>query len=184
MQLVGKATDRCRLQSAPAGTNIRLQFLLQRRGQINPLAGRCQQIEDQLDAGAVMLNQFAAGHGDGLPCHLRSDKGIAVAIAADPGAEPDHLRQIIRLDFDAIFVAQRAGNFFEQLRQRFKDGNVVIIETEFDFILYGGPMAANFIGLPQSRDLRQNVLFAAGEFLILQGNLIQAFESFADDVVA
>ena len=80
----------------------------------------------------------------------------------------------------AVLVAQCAGDFFEQLRQGFEDGDVVIIEAKFNFVLDGGAMAANFVGLPERGDFREDVFFASGQFFILQRNLIQAFEGLAE----
>ena len=123
-----------------------------------------------------MLNQFAPRHVDGLPCNLRRYKWMAVAIAADPGTEPHHLRQIIGFDFQAIFIAQGAGDFLEELRQGFKDRDVVIVEAEFDFVLDRRAMTAYFVGLPERGDFREDIFFASRQFLILQRNLIETFQ--------
>ena len=127
-----------------------------------------------------MLNQFAPRHGDGLPCNFWSYKWIAVAIAADPGTKLHHLRQIIGFDFKAVLVAQRAGDFFEELRQGFKDRDVVIVEAEFDFVLDRRAMTAYFVGLPERGDFREDIFFASRQFLILQRNLIETFQGLAE----
>ena len=90
------------------------------------------------------------------------------------------MRQVVRFDLQAVLVAEGAGDFFEELRQSFEDGDVVIIEAEFNFVLNRGAMTANFIGLPKRGDFGEDVFFASGQFFILQRDLIQAFEGFAE----
>ena len=51
-------------------------------------------VEDVLQAAAVVGEQQGAGHGERLARGLRGDEGIAVAVAADPGAEADELGEL------------------------------------------------------------------------------------------
>ena len=108
------------------------------------------------------------------------DKGIAVAVAADPGAEAQHLGQFVRLDLQAVRGAQGLGDFAVEAGQRGEDGDVVVVEPHLDFVVDGGPARADFVGLPQAGDLGQHQLFQAREVLLGDGNAVERGQEFAD----
>ncbi len=58
------------------------------------LGGAGELLEDILQAAAVVGEQERVGHREGFARGLRGDEGIAVAVAADPGAEADELGKI------------------------------------------------------------------------------------------
>ena len=51
------------------------------------LGGAAELLEDVLQAAAVVGEEQRVGHGEGFARGLRGDEGVAVAVAADPGAE-------------------------------------------------------------------------------------------------
>ncbi len=58
------------------------------------LGGARQLLEDVLQAAAVVGEKQRVGHGEGFAGGLRSNEGIAVAVATDPGAEANQLRKV------------------------------------------------------------------------------------------
>ncbi len=117
---------------------------------------------------------------DGVARDFGRDKGIAVAVAADPRAEAEHLRQSVRLDVEIVGGAQRLGDFAIEAGQRLEDGDVVVVEAHLDFVVDGGPARADFVGLPEAGDLGQDQLFEAREILLGDGNAIERGKKFAD----
>src|SRR6202034_4090921 len=107
------------------------------------------------------------------------DEGIAVAIAADPGAKSKEQRQVRELDVDAIFALERGGDFFVEAGQSLEDGDVVVVEAHADFVGDGGLAAADFVGLPQSGDLRSKRLFKRGELFVGSGDAVELLEKLA-----
>ena len=69
-------------------------------------AGR-QKVDNQVKLSLVIEQQMSPRHPDRVARHLRCDKGIAVAIAANPGAEAEHLGQCVRLNLDPVGNLQR-----------------------------------------------------------------------------
>jgi hypothetical protein len=76
---------------------------LEQRVADRPLLGAGgEQVDDLLQLALVVEQQVAARQLNGVARDLRRDEGIAVAVAADPGAEDEHLRQLERLDLKAV----------------------------------------------------------------------------------
>jgi hypothetical protein len=82
--------------------HVGLQALEQRIAHRPLLGAGGEQVDDLLQLALVVEQQVAARQLDGVARDLRRDKGIAVAIAADPRAELEHLRQVERVDFQAV----------------------------------------------------------------------------------
>ena len=80
-----------------------------------------KQIDDRLQLPLVIKQQMAARKLNGIARHLRRDKGIPVAIAADPGAEVEHLGQGKRFNIEAVRSVKRCGDFAVKAGQCFKD---------------------------------------------------------------
>ncbi len=79
------------------GAQLR-EVAIEQRGEFggdgNLLGGAGQLLEDVLQAAAIVGQQQRVRHGEGFARGLRGDEGIAVAVAADPGAEADELRKV------------------------------------------------------------------------------------------
>ena len=80
-----------------------------------------KQIDDRLQLPLVIEQQMAARELNGVARHLGSDKGISVAIAADPGAEVEHLGQRKRFNIEAVRGMKRFGDFAVEAGQCLKD---------------------------------------------------------------
>ena len=63
-------------------------------GDGNLLGGAAELFEDVLQAAAVVGEQEGVRHGERFAGGLRGDEGVAVAVASDPGAEADELREV------------------------------------------------------------------------------------------
>ena len=133
-----------------------------------------------VELALVVEQQMAARQLNRVARDLGRDKGIAVAVAADPRAEAQHLRQLVRLDLETVGSAQRLGDLAIKPGQRVKDGNVVVVEAHLDFVVDGGPARAHFVGLPQAGDLGEHQLFEARDILLGDGNAIERGKKFAD----
>ena len=114
------------------------------------LRTRRQQVDNFVELPLVVEQQMAASQLDSVARHVGRNKGIAVAVPADPGAEAEHLRQCVGFDFQAISESQRLGDFAVEARERLEDGDVVVVEAHLDFVVDGGAAGADFVGLPQS----------------------------------
>jgi hypothetical protein len=75
---------------------------------------------------------------------------------------------------------QRLGDFAIEAGQRFKDGDVVVVEAHLDFVVDRGPARADFVGLPQAGDLGQHQLLQARQVLLGDGNAIERGKKIAD----
>jgi hypothetical protein len=157
--------------------HIRLEPRQQIAAHRTLLGARGQQVGDLVQLPLVVEQQVAARQLNRVARYLGRHKGIAVAVAADPGTEAQHLGQRVRLDLQAIGGAQRLGNLAVQAGQRLEDGDVVVVEPHLDLVVNGGPARAHLVGLPQAGDLGQHQLFQAGQVLLGDGDAIQRPET-------
>ncbi len=109
-----------------------------------------------------------------------SDEGVSVAIASNPGTELDHLRQIEGVDVETIRRRERLRDFAIQAGERFKDGDVVVVEAHLDFVVDGWTPRAHFVRLPQAGDFGEHELLEAAELLFRDGNVVKRFKKVAD----
>ena len=97
---------------------------------------------------------MAARQLDGVARDVGRDEGIAVAVAADPGAEAEELGELVRLRSRGRRRACRASaDFAIEAGQRVEDGDVVVVEAHLDLVVDGGAARADFVGLPEAGDL-------------------------------
>ncbi len=129
---------------------------------------------------SVVSKDEAARHGQRLASGLRSDEGITVAVAADPGTKADELGQFSEGRFGAIFDCQRVGDFGIENRQRVEDGGLVVVEGHADLVAYGRTALTDFVGLPQRGDLGDDVLFEGFELRVGNGNTVELFQQVGD----
>ena len=103
--------------------------------------------------GDVVVDDRVASLVDGVAGGVGGDEWIAIAVAADPGAEGDHLRQIRDGNFAVELSIQRAHDLFVNFGHAANEAGAVVIQSHFDFIADRGRTATNLIALPQRRDL-------------------------------
>jgi hypothetical protein len=123
---------------------------------------------------------MSAGEADGVACDLGGNEGISVAVAADPGAELEDLGQGEWLDVKTVGGVKGLGDLTVEAGESFKDGDVVVVEAHFDFVVDGGPAGADFVGLPEAGDLGEHEFLKAGEILRGHGNAVERGEEVAD----
>ena len=90
------------------------------------------------------------------------------------------MRQLVRLDLEAVGRVERRGDLAIELGQRLEDGDVVVVEAHLDFVVDGGPARAHLVGLPQAGDLGQHKFFEPRHILLGDGNAIERLKKFAD----
>ena len=111
---------------------------------------------------------------------LGGDEGIAVAVAADPGAEADELGQFGEGGFDVVFGGERGGDFGVELGQRVEDGGLVVVEGHADLIAHGGTGLADLVGLPERGDFGDDVLLEPVEFGFGDGDAVELLKQVGD----
>ena len=124
------------------------------------------------DAADVFAEDDPRLHPAGLAGDARGDVRVAVAVAADPGAELDEARQLprrVRVGFSpgALQVAV-------QQRDRLEQGFLKIMQAVLDLGLHGRLAWADFVGLPQQLDFREQafdsfVAFYLGQVAVIGG---------------
>ena len=86
---------------------------------------------------------------DGLGVHV----GIAVHVAADPGAEADHVRQLERVGGHAVELGERLGELVVERRQDAIEDLGEIEHHVLALVGHGQPLARMVFGLPGGGDL-------------------------------
>ena len=137
-------------------------------------------VEDVLQAAAVVGKDEGARHGESFAGDLGSDEGIAVAVAADPGAEAYELRELGESGFDAVLIGEGAGYFGVEDRQGVEDGGLVVVEGHADFVAHRGAGLADFVGLPEGGDLGDDVLLKGFELGVGDGDAVELLEEIGD----
>src|SRR5262245_34729524 len=85
-------------------------------------------------------------------CGFRSNVGVSVVIAADPGSKFDDTRQRNWRRAYAVYRFNRIAHLLIQFWNRLQQHRAVI-EAHLDFIEHGRGSAANLIALPPACDL-------------------------------
>jgi len=97
----------------------------------------------------VIVEHHARLARGGIAQHIAGHKGVAVAVAADPAAHLNEIRQFNRL---AEFFAQARFQVEIQARQFAQESTAEIGDAVFDFIAHCQLEAADFARLPQGQD--------------------------------
>ena len=153
----------------------RVQQLLVRPGERGGVGQDGDQLVDQADAdpdGVLVLDlQDFAGDG-------RGDVGVAVPVAADPGAEADG--GLLRGEGDAVF-AEQFGEVGEHLRHGVGQDAGEVVDRVAGLVHRGGPDLAEFVRLPHLvDDLGELAVLAAAGGGALRGGLGQDVGELAD----
>ena len=130
-------------------------------------------------AALIVREKPQARGADGRERDLWRDERVAVAVAADPRAEPEQHRHLREPAFHAVLAPERVGELAVQGRERREDGNFVIVEAHFGFIGDGRLSAADLVRLPQRGDLRGELRLQPRELLVGQRNAVERLEQLA-----
>ena len=84
------------------------------------------------------------------------------------------------LNLQAIRGSERFSYLAIEARQRGEDGDVIVVEPHFHFVIHGGPMRSYFIGLPQTGYFGQHKFFQSGHILLRHWDAIQCGQKFAN----
>ena len=85
---------------------------------------------------------------------------VAVAVAADPGAEANQRGQRGFFDHDAVDVTKRVANLRINSRDGFEERKPEIAQAHANLVVNGGLRDANFVGLPERNHFGADGLFA------------------------
>jgi hypothetical protein len=91
--------------------------------------------------------------------HLRGDVRVAVAIAADPGADGEERR---KARFDAVLLPEGVLELGVEPRQLVQEGEAEVREPVRHLVRYREPRAAQHGRQPQPENFRMQKLFARG----------------------
>ena len=149
-------------------------------GDGDELGGAGDVVEDVLQAVAVVREEEVARHGEGLARGGGRDEGIAVAVAADPGAEADELREFGDVGGEAVLVFERAGDFGVEDGQGIEEGGLVVVERHADLVANRGAGLADVVGLPEGGDLGDDVLLEGFELGVGDGDAVDLLEEVGD----
>ena len=140
------------------------------------LGGAGELVGDVLQAAAVVGMKQAVGHGERGARDARSDEGIAVAVAADPGTEGDEAGQIGEVGLDAVLGGKGGGHLGVEHGEGVEDGGLVVVERHADLVAHGGTGHADVVGLPEGGDLGDDVLFEGFEFGLGDGDAVELLQ--------
>ena len=125
-------------------------------------------------------------HGEGVAGGLRGDEGVAVAVAADPGAEGDELGEFGRWesrgssDARGVFGGEGGGYFGVEDGEGVEEAGLVVVEGHADLVADGGAGAADVVGLPEGGDLGDEVVLEGFELGLGDGDAVELFEEVGD----
>ena len=147
------------------------------------LGGAGELLEDVLQAAAVVGEEQSVGHGEGFAGGLRGDEGIAVAVAADPGAEATSWGRCsceIRALQQAVLGGEGAGDLGVEDGEGVEEAGLVVVERHADLVADGGAGAADVVGLPEGGDLGDEVVLEGFELRFGDGDAVELFEEVGD----
>jgi hypothetical protein len=113
------------------------------------------------------LGGASGGEPDGVP----GDVGVAVVVAADPGAGPDDGRVG---DAGAVEFPQPAGDPAVEQRDLLQQADAVVAQADIDLVLDAGPDGADQRGLPEDRHPAADVGVHGGEPGVAAGGAARA----------
>ena len=172
------------LELGLAGGAQLLHVAFEQRGELGRdgdlLGGAGELVGDVLQAAAVVGKEQAMGHGEGDARGARSDEGIAIAVAADPGTEGDEAGQIGEVGLDAVLGGQGCGDFGVEHGKRGEDGGLEVVQRHADLVAHGGAGHADIVGLPEGGDLGDDVLLDGFEFGLGDGDAVELLQQGGD----
>src|ERR1700722_7814797 len=105
-----------------------------------------------------MVDDYAAGHLQRVAGAIGSNKGIAIAIAANPRTKRKHASKFALWHFETEDLTKGIGHLAIDAGQRVKQSHWIGIEAHANFVGHAGFAEAHFVGLPQSCDLGDDLL--------------------------
>ena len=154
------------------------------------LGGAAELVEEHLQAAAVVGEEQIARHGEGVARGDGVDEGIAVAIAADPGAELDQLREGGEVDGGEVCGAacgrggerdsECGGDLVVEDGEGAEERGLVVVEGHADLVADGGARGADVVGLPEGGDLGEEVAFEGVELGGADGDAVELLEEVGD----
>ena len=129
-----------------------------------------------------MVEKERVGHGEGFASGFGSDERVAVAVAADPGAEGDELREIGEGWSGVVgeFGGEGGSYFSVEDGQRVEEGGLVVVEGHADLVTHGGAGGASIVGLPECGDFGGKVAFEGVELGVGDGDAVELLEEVRD----
>ena len=178
--LVGEAIFEFGLAGGAEALKVALSQLREFGRDGDDASGAGELVEEVLEPSAVMVVQKVAGDGERLARDFGRNEGIAVAVAADPGAEADELGEFGEGGFDVVLGGQGGGDFGVKLGQGVEDGGFVVVERHADLVAHGGAGLTNLVGLPEGGDLGDDVLLEGIEFGFGDGDAVKLLKQVGD----
>ena len=145
------------------------QFFAKRFGDPSLAHGRADAFEQLPNFLDVVVENRRTGFVECFLNAVRGDEGIAVAIAANPGAEIYQRGKITFAEIESIDLMERVAKFLVEARQGVEQRHGEIFEPDANFVGDARPAQADFVGLPEFGDLRLDDRFAFEGFGIGEG---------------
>ncbi len=168
--LVGEAADEGVLGGGGAGDADFVEVAVEERGESwgdgDLLGGAAELLEGVVEAAEVVADDEIAGHGEGGGGGFGGDEGVAVAIAADPGAEGDEQGEVGEGGDGSVgvFLGQRVADFGVEDGDCAEERGPVVIERHAHLVADAGAGGADVVGLPEGGDLGEQGRFERLEF--------------------
>ena len=102
---------------------------------------------------AIVFLKQGTRHLERFTCDLGRDEWIAVAIAADPGAEADECRQVEQREIEAVLLPEGVLDLGVEGGDRVEDRGVIEVERHAYFVADLRALIADVVGLPEGGDL-------------------------------
>ncbi len=133
-------------------------------------------LEVRVDDHLLLARQRLA---DGLGVYVR----IAVHVAADPGAEADHVRQLERIRRHAVELGERLGELVVERRQDAIQDLGEIEHHVFALVGHREPLARMVFGLPRGGELGAHAAPVLPQFLRRQRGIEAVEQQLGDALV-
>ena len=91
-------------------------------------------VEDVLQAVTVVAEEQVTRHGERFAGGFGRDEGIAIAVAADPGAEADELGEFGEFRAEAVLGLEGAGDLGVEDGEGLEEGGLVVVERHADLV--------------------------------------------------
>ena len=108
------------------------------------------------------------------------DQRVAVAVAANPGAELNQIRQSIFVELQTVDFAERFHDLGINLRQGIEQRKPKVAQAHANFVVDGGFRQAHFVGLPEGSHFRADIVFAILRFFGGQRKAVEALQLLRD----
>ncbi len=157
--LVGEAADEGVLGGGGAGDADLVEVAVEECGEGGGdgdlLGGAGELLEDVFEAMEVVAEDQIAGHGEGGGGGFGGDEGVAVAVAADPGAEGDEEGEVGEGGDPGFgeLLGEGVADFGVEDGDGCEEGGLVVVEGHAHLVADAGAGGADVVGLPEGGDL-------------------------------